>query len=551
MVSTCTLLIVDDCAEDREVCRRYLSKDPHQSYQILEADSAEGGLSLCQQQSCDAILLDFCLPTMNGLEFLDALKQHQPDMPFPVILLTGQGAEAVAVRAMKMGVQDYLVKQELNPDVLQLTVRNVIQQWRSQLQLTQAEQRQRLISTMALHLRQSLDRKQILQRAVTEIQQFLACDGLAIYQASSADSSLASRPTGWVKLAAIGPPLNAEAEGFDQWLCSDRSLTPRTRSADPTSQPSGHAPIKTGRDTITPTRLVLPIFFQSQPQNSAWLWGILVAHHTSERQWQPEEIEILKALVGQLAIALQQAEQLHQMQLALEQAKLLNAFKSQMVASVSHEYRSLLSAILAAASTLKLQAEQINPVQRHFFLSTIEEKARVMTRLVEELLVLEKLELGKVKLNPLPFNVLDFFADIVEEQRQIAGSSYEIVFSISGNSKGFWGDQELMRQVLVNLLSNAIKYSPDGGRITLHLTGDDTHLTFSVQDHGIGIPLADQEQLFQAFQRGSNVETIAGTGLGLAIVKACVALHRGEIRIESIEDEGTTVTVILPKRQPA
>ncbi|HEY9660833.1 MAG TPA: ATP-binding protein, partial [Allocoleopsis sp.] len=151
---------------------------------------------------------------------------------------------------------------------------------------------------------------------------------------------------------------------------------------------------------------------------------------------------------------------------------------------------------------------------------------------------------------PLPFNVLDFFADIVEAQRQIAGSSYEIMFSISGNSKGFWGDQDLLRQVLVNLLTNAIKYSPNGGKITLHLTGDDTHLTFSIQDHGIGIPLADQEHLFQAFQRGSNVETIAGTGLGLAIVKACVELHRGEIRVESIEDEGTTVTVILPKRQP-
>jgi signal transduction histidine kinase len=81
----------------------------------------------------------------------------------------------------------------------------------------------------------------------------------------------------------------------------------------------------------------------------------------------------------------------------------------------------------------------------------------------------------------------------------------------------------------------------------LHLTGTNSHLIFSVQDQGIGIPLAEQEALFQAFHRASNTEAIAGTGLGLAITQACVKLHGGEIQIDSIEGLGTTVTVSLPK----
>ncbi|WP_263975322.1 sensor histidine kinase [Leptolyngbya sp. 7M] len=146
-----------------------------------------------------------------------------------------------------------------------------------------------------------------------------------------------------------------------------------------------------------------------------------------------------------------------------------------------------------------------------------------------------------------PLNILELVADVVEEQRWLAGEQYEIIFRVSGNTKGFWGDSDLLRQILVNLLSNGIKYSPNGGKVELHLSGTTSHLIFSIQDQGIGIPLADQDKLFQAFQRASNAEAIAGTGLGLAITQTCVKLHGGDISIDSIEDVGTTVTIRLPK----
>ncbi|WNZ22972.1 response regulator [Leptolyngbya sp. NK1-12] len=544
MVETCTLLIVDDCAEDREVCRRYLLKDPQQSYQILEADSAEDGLSLCQERNCDAILLDFCLPTMNGLEFLDALKQHQPD-PVPVILLTGYGAEEVAVEAMKKGVQDYLIKQQLQPDVLQLTVRNAIQHWQSQIQLNKTEQRQRLVNTIALHMRQSLDRQQVLHTAVTQIQQLLECDQVAVYQAQYGETQPPDLIK-WQQVTAAGRTRTVSPSSSDLWI---ETIEAAIHQADPAN--AAIDPI--GWSWETQNKLILPLFLsstevtQEQSIQEQRLWGVLVAQHSAVKPWHSDEVEIVRELVTQLGSALQQAEQFSQMQVALEQAQQLNAFKSQMVATVSHEYRNPLTAILAAASTLKLYSEQFDLAQQQHLLATIEDKARFMTRLVEDLLVLEKLELGQMGFRPLPLNILELVADVVEEQRWLAGEQYEIIFRVSGNTKGFWGDSDLLRQILVNLLSNGIKYSPNGGKVELHLSGTTSHLIFSIQDQGIGIPLADQEKLFQAFQRASNAEAIAGTGLGLAITQACVKLHGGDISIDSIENVGTTVTIRLPK----
>jgi len=111
----------------------------------------------------------------------------------------------------------------------------------------------------------------------------------------------------------------------------------------------------------------------------------------------------------------------------------------------------------------------------------------------------------------------------------------------------FCGDRGLLQQIFTNLISNAIKYSPNGGTVEFNLIGKESQIIFYVQDWGIGIPMADRENLFQSFSRGSNVDTIPGTGLGLAIAKTCVELHGGNITLSSEVGRGTKVTVTLPK----
>jgi CheY-like chemotaxis protein len=121
--STSTVLIIEDFSADRELYRRALLADANISYHLLEAESVAEGLELCQSKKIDAVLLDYLLPDADGLEFLEQLAdRNDPDTP-PVVMLTGQGSESIAVRAIKLGAQDYLIKRNLTPELLQLTVR--------------------------------------------------------------------------------------------------------------------------------------------------------------------------------------------------------------------------------------------------------------------------------------------------------------------------------------------------------------------------------------------------------------------------------------------
>ena len=108
------------------------------------------------------------------------------------------------------------------------------------------------------------------------------------------------------------------------------------------------------------------------------------------------------------------------------------------------------------------------------------------------------------------------------------------------------GDESLMRHILINLLTNAVKYSKEAAAIEFTLERHNGEAIFRVQDRGIGIPAADQKQLFSAFHRGQNAGQVPGTGLGLLIVKRCVEVHGGQITCDSSEGQGTTFTVKLP-----
>jgi PAS domain S-box-containing protein len=133
-LSTFTVLMVEDLATDRELYRRALCQDSTCVYELLEAESLAAGLALCQTRSIDAVLLDFQLPDGNGLDFLSELSvQSNGRMP-PVVMMTGQGNESTAVRAIKLGAEDYVVKSDLTPDLLQLKVRRAIESSRRRQQ---------------------------------------------------------------------------------------------------------------------------------------------------------------------------------------------------------------------------------------------------------------------------------------------------------------------------------------------------------------------------------------------------------------------------------
>lgn len=141
MTAQRTVLIIDDSAEDRATYRRYLLQDPNYTYKILEEEYGENGLELCRQMLPDVILLDFLLPDIDGLEFISELKTQLGANNLPVVMLTGHGNEAIAVAAMKSGVQDYLIKGKTTSESLRLAIHNVVERVRLQSLLEKGEER--------------------------------------------------------------------------------------------------------------------------------------------------------------------------------------------------------------------------------------------------------------------------------------------------------------------------------------------------------------------------------------------------------------------------
>lgn len=128
------LLIVEDSPEDRELYRRLLTPNGQPEFAFLETDTGEAGLALCRADPPDCVLLDYNLPDLDGLSFLDELKDHNGEMPLPLVMLTGHGNETIAVEAMKRGAQDYLIKGQLTAAGLLRAVHNAVEKvalWRT------------------------------------------------------------------------------------------------------------------------------------------------------------------------------------------------------------------------------------------------------------------------------------------------------------------------------------------------------------------------------------------------------------------------------------
>jgi signal transduction histidine kinase len=244
---------------------------------------------------------------------------------------------------------------------------------------------------------------------------------------------------------------------------------------------------------------------------------------------------------------------------ALMQEKELNELKSRFISTTSHEFRTPLGVISSSAGLLQEYGERLDPTKKTKHLQRIQGAVKQMTRLLEDLLLLNQSEMGKLVCKPAPLKLIEFCYQLIEELEVALNSDRESRFQLNipsqdvldkhTNGQPVCMDEKLLRQILTNLLSNAIKYSPNGEKVDFTIQFADNAAIFQVQDRGIGISPEDRARLFQSFHRGNNVSNIQGTGLGLSIVKRCVELHQGEITFTSEIEIGTTFIVKLPLNQ--
>ena len=230
---------------------------------------------------------------------------------------------------------------------------------------------------------------------------------------------------------------------------------------------------------------------------------------------------------------------------SLEREKELSQLKSNFVSMVSHEFRTPLGIIQSSAELLRDFFQKMQPAEREEQVESIIRNTRRMAGMMEEILVLSRLDAGKLDCLPVALDLGSFCRRIADEVASATNRCCPIELSV-GRVPAAQGDERLLGHIFTNLLSNAVKYSQPGAPVRFNIERQGTDAICLIQDQGIGISESDQASLFTAFHRGSNVGARPGTGLGLLVVKRCVDLHRGAVTLRSSLGQGTLVSVRLP-----
>jgi len=555
-----TILIVDDSQTDRDTYRRYLQSLINCGYRILDCESAEDALDLCQRDRPQLILLDYLLPDMDGLEFLRQLANRMETLP-PTIMLTGEGSETVAVEAMKLGVKDYQAKQHLTPQNLVNAITNTLTQQQLQAQVDRQQQQQNLLARIMLQIGASIELPVILQTAADGVRQLLDCDR-AIVCKFSPDLS------GTVVSQSVLPQwepvdlqieqaclLSENSDSIAKYLDGQKLVVSDIETADLESYD-----LEMLKQFQVKALLAVPILFHDiLPVGTPMVWGLLIVHNCkAARIWQLEELDLIDRLAIQMAIAIQQAELVLDLQEALEKQQAIELqLRDQVIKTAqtnshlsiatnllekrnqeldnfacvaSHDLQAPLRGISNLTNWLADDLKDKLPIENQQQITLIKSRVLQMSALLEGLL--QYARVGREQIDAVTVDLGQLLAEVVEAIAPPPG--FHVYFP--PDLPTLRTQSLLLKQVLANLIDNAIKHHDrSDGKVEISVTKREDLWEFKVIDDGLGIAPEHHQKIFGIFQ----TLTRQGTGVGLAIVQKIVESQGGSIWLESSLGQGS------------
>lgn len=507
-----TILLIDDDEEDYLITTDIIDEITHLDLKLDWVDNYQEAMALILQDRYDVYLVDYRLGAESGLKLIE--EALEKGCSTPMILLTGQDDIEIDARAMTLGAADYLVKSQLNAELLDRSIRYSIQQSR----------------TMDQVRRMNLD----LENRVSERTADLAQAVSKLQTSEQLYSSIANQfPHGFIMM------LDSELK----FVLLDGQDLKR---------------LGIQQENLLNQKACLLVADEKQPVMEYYLKRVLegealtfefdIQQYTYAFRGTPLTNafgEIDKILVA--CINMTQQKQVEQnIRKALSKEKQLNELKSRFIAMASHEFRTPLSAILSSVSLIGRYLTTEEQEKRDKHINRIKSNVANLTGILDDFLSLSKLEEGRVESTPVPFDLFMFLNEVTDEMQGVAKPGQKLLVSYQGEKEVFL-DKRLLKNILINLISNATKYSPPESEIELHAEITEPYVKISVRDYGIGIPEEEQIHLFERFYRANNATNIQGTGLGLNIVQKYITLMGGKVEFESQLDQGTTFTLFFPR----
>jgi PAS domain S-box-containing protein len=488
------VLLIEDSRGDARLIREMLAEAGGTTFDVAEVATLAAGIDLISTATFDVVLLDLSLPDSDGLTGVARVKEVDPRLP--VVVLTGLDDGELALRAVHLGAQDYLVKGQIESNPLARAIRYAIERREVEQALRLSEAKYRDL------VQNSSDMIYTLDPAGVVTSMNAACE----------------RVLGWTAEEMLGRPALELV---------DRIARQEVDGAVATA-PGGRR-----YEVLVATKAGPRVWLEvsTRPVLES---GKLVAMHCTGR-------DITERKIAEEAMLQQAARE-----------RELYERQSEFVATVSHEFRTPLHSI-RGFTRLLIEKDDVDEVTRREFLAIIDEQSELLTGIVATLLDIVKIESGKFDLTVEPVDLRELIERTVA-QFETTATEKAITFDLDVPAilPSVEGDRDSLGQVLRNLVSNAVKFSHMGGVVSISAEASGPGVAISVRDEGIGIAPEAVPRVFDRFFRVESTRTqqYGGTGLGLYISKQIVELHGGRVFVKSAAGEGSTFTVTIPRTPP-
>ncbi|HEY2989217.1 MAG TPA: ATP-binding protein [Candidatus Binatia bacterium] len=531
------VLLVEDNPGDARLLREALAEMAGAQFELTHAKRLGEALDRLDAERFEIVLLDLSLPDAQGFDTIARVRKKSPELP--IVVMTGLNDEEMAIKAVRAGAQDYLVKGRVDGDLLVRSIRYAIERKRAEEQIQRNLRRLRALREIERATTSTLDLRALLNVLLEKIDFLLPYSATTVRLFNKANGLLEPiacrnleegewKAEPWRR--GRGVP-NVVFEKKAAWTVGNLQTDPQVRDPEFFRR---HGLI---------SYLGLPLVANDETL------GVLSFYTKQEHCFSDEEIEFLSTLADQAAIAIQNSQLYEEVRASRDAMEQANTIKEEFLSVMSHELRTPLNAILGYTEIVRGGLQGPVNAEQEKSLEKVVGRTRELLTMINGILQVTSMKAPRLRVESHEFNLSAFLDELRSGYEFPSDKEIFLDWDYPAELPVIVSDSEKLKHILQNLINNAIKFT-DKGQVSIaarHLSNSE-RMEFKVTDTGIGISEQMLPVIFEKFRQVDSSETrsYGGVGLGLYIVKQFTEQLGGKIEVESTVGRGSIFTVSIP-----